>query len=72
MLESAVKPGQSKFNTSQSTGFVVHVQTICAMHRRSFGTTLFCFFLTMSLTAFCGKKYSVSGLEKKPKEKDLI
>lgn len=45
MLESAVKPGQSKFNISHNTGFVVHMQTICAMHRPSSGTTLLCFFL---------------------------
>lgn len=30
MLESAVKPWQSKFDISQSTGFVVHMHTICA------------------------------------------
>lgn len=71
-LESAVKPEQSKFNVSQSSGLVVHVQTICAMHRWSSGTTLLCFFLTISLPAVCRKTYSSSGLEKEPKEKDLI
>ena len=72
MLESAVKPGQSEFSISQSSEFVVHMQTTCAMHKWYYGTTLLHFFSTISLPGFCRKKYSSSGLEKDPKEKDLI
>lgn len=40
--------------------------------RWSSGTILLCLSLTKSLPAFCRKTYSSSGLEKEPKEKDLI
>jgi len=63
MLGSAVRPEQSKCNTSQSTRFVGHVQTICAMHHQHHLTVVFLHKTFACISAHSSPEGSMAALD---------